>query len=271
MNTMAELFAQLHALVSQYAGFFTAVGIQTFSAFAVIIVVWHGIEWALTGGMAMDRFAGMLMKLAFGYSMIHFYSTPLGIFGGRDFHHLITDEGEYLANALNNGATTNLYTALDNLIAGLKQPGLASLLNVPEILAWAIVFVAVIFFEAAMWIVIGWGYIASSVCVLIGPVLIPFFLVPQLDWMFWGWVKSFIQYSFYPVIGNAVVFVFSRLLVGFIGRHGPPWDSANQWALMAPMVILLVAATFGILKIPTLVSDIFSGRSGSSAIPNIFG
>ena len=37
-------------------------------------LVWDSV--GLAGGMAMDRFANMLMKLSFGFAMIHFYSTP---------------------------------------------------------------------------------------------------------------------------------------------------------------------------------------------------
>ena len=268
MNSMVDLFAHITELMTADAGFFIAVGLSEFSAFAVIVVVWFGIQWALAGGMAMDRFANMLMKLAFGFAMIHFYSVPLGIFGGRDFHHLISDEGQYLANQLNNGSATNLFTSLDTLMGGMKQPGLTSILNIPEILEWVIVFLVVVILEAAVWIVIAWGFVASAVCVLLGPVLIPFFIVPQLDWMFWGWLKAFVQYSFYPVVANAVIFVFGRLLTGYIAANSPPWDGAQQWALLAPMLIMMVAFTFGVLKIPTLVNDIFAGRSGSSALPS---
>jgi hypothetical protein len=116
-------------------------------------------------------------------------------------------------------------------------------------------------------VVIGWGYIASAVCALLGPVLIPFFLISELDWMFWGWLKAFIQYSFYPVVANAVLFVFGRLKTNYLTDHSPPYDGPDQFALLAPMLIMMVAFTYGVLKIPTLVNDIFTGRSGSSAHP----
>lgn len=269
MGSMIDLFTHITDLMTADSGFFMAIGLLEFSSFAVITVVWFGIQWALAGGMAMDRFANMLMKLAFGFAMIHFYSVPLGVFGGRDFHHLISDEGVYLANQLNNGSASNLFTALDSLIGGMKQPGLTAILNIPEILEWAIVFLVVVILEAAVYVVIAWGFVASAVCVLLGPVLIPFFIVPQLDWMFWGWLKAFVQYSFYPVVANAVIFIFGRLLTGYITSNSPPWSGSQQWALLAPMLIMMLAFTFGVLKIPGLVNEIFTGRSGSSALPKM--
>ncbi len=268
MNSLVDLFAQIQSMMAADAGFFISIGLIEYSAFAVIIVVWFGIQWALSGGMNMERFATMLLKLSFGYAMIHFYSTPSAIFGGRDFHHLISDEGQYLANQLNNGTVTNLYTSLDSLMQGIKQPSLTALLNIPDIIEWVIVFIVVILLEAAVWVIIAWGFIASAVCVLLGPVLIPFFIVPPLDWMFWNWLKSFVQYSFYPVVANAVVYVFGRLLTSYIGVMAPPFNGSQQWALIAPMLIMMLAFTYGVLQVPKLVNDIFSGRSGSSAVPS---
>ena len=162
---------------------------------------------------------------------------------------------------------THLFTSLDNLWEGVKQPGLTSVFNFAEIFEWGIVFLVVCAAEATVYVVIGWGYIASAVCVILGPVLIPFYLVPDLDWIFHGWLKSFLQYSFYPVVANAVVLVLGRLLTNYIADHAPPYDGAEQWALLFPMLVMIVAFTFGIFKIPTLVNDIFTGRAGSSALP----
>ena len=94
---------------------------------------------------------------------------------------------------------------------------------------------------------------------------------PELDWMFWGWLKAFVQYSFYPVVANAVVYVFGRVLTGFIATNAPPWDGPSMWSLLFPMTILMVAFIFGVLQIPKLVNDLFAGRSGSSAVPSSLG
>ena len=32
--------------------------------------------------------------------------------------------------------------------------------------------------------------IASAVCALVGPLFVPFFIVPTLEWLFWGWLKA---------------------------------------------------------------------------------
>jgi len=91
------------------------------------------------------------------------------------------------------------------------------------------VLVLIVLAQAAIYAVIAFGYIAQAVAVLLGPVFIPFFIVPQMEWMFWGWLKSFLQYSFYPVVANAYLYVFGNFLLNFFTVHPPPYDAASTW------------------------------------------
>lgn len=62
---------------------------------------------------------------------------------------------------------------------------------------------------------------ASAVCVLVGPIFIPFFIMPKMDWLFWGWLKAFIGFSFYQVIASAFIFIFAKVLLGLLAVIGP--------------------------------------------------
>src|SRR5258708_38913740 len=60
------------------------------------------------------------------------------------------------------------------------------------------------------------GFFATAVCVLVGPVFIPFFIVPKFEWLFWGWLRCFVQYAFYQVIAAAIVYVIANLILGIM-------------------------------------------------------
>lgn len=60
-----------------------------------------------------------------------------------------------------------------------------------------------------------------------------------------------------------------NLLIHFVDSHPPPYDGANLLLLFAPLLFLLIAFTYGIVRIPSLVSSIFSGSSGESVIPRL--
>lgn len=129
--------------------------------------------------------------------MTRYYSAPIPGFG-ISFYHLIIDQGAQLANQLNGSMASNILTRLDNLYWSVETPGLSAIINVIEVIRWAVTILAIVAALAAVFLVISFGYIASAICVLLGPVFIPFFIVPKMEWMFWGWLRAFLQYSFYP-------------------------------------------------------------------------
>jgi hypothetical protein len=273
-ESMNDLFAYLTNLMTTHAAMFQALGLALFRSFAVILIAWFGIKSALASasgghqGFHFDHLAGLLMTIAFGYTMITYYNRPIpGI--GVSFYHLIVDEGTTLANQLNNGIVTELYSRLNSLYFEMEQPGLSITLNVLEILRYAITIIAIVAAEAASFVIIAFGYVAVAIAVMLGPVFIPFFIVPKMEWLFWGWLKSLLQYAFYPVIANAYVFVFGQLLIHFVDSTPSGYSGAKVALLFFPLLVLLVAFTYGMLMIPSLVSSLFSGRSGDFATPKL--
>jgi hypothetical protein len=270
---MNDLFAFLSQLMTEHAGLFETMGAHMFRAFSVILIVWFGLKSALasaSGGHVpafhYDQFASLLMTIAFGFGMITYYSHPIPGFG-VSFYHLVIDQGLDLANQLNHSLVQELWDRLSSLYWGMETPGLTLALNIMEIVRYTITILGLVAAMAAVFAVIAFGYIASAVAVMLGPIFIPFFIVPHMEWLFWGWLKSLIQYAFYPVVANAYLFVFGNLLIHFVDAHAPPYDGATILLLFFPLLFLLIAFTYGILRIPSLVNSLFTGRSGESALP----
>jgi len=271
-ETWADLFSFLSTLMTSHASMFETLGTNLFRGFAVILISWFGVKSALASassghsGFHFERFASLLMTIAFGDAMITYYSHPLpGL--GLSFYHLIVDQGTNLANQLNHGIVTELTTRLNSIYYETEQPGLSLALNILEVLRYGTTVLALEIAQVAVFIVIAFGYVASAIAVMLGPVFIPFFIVPKLEFLFWGWLKSLVQYAFYPVVANAYIFVFGQLLIHFLDSHPPPYDGAALAVLFLPLSFLLIAFTWGVLLIPSLVNSLFAGRSGESAVP----
>src|SRR5262245_9939289 len=113
-NAFSDLFAYLTELMTTNASLFEAIGNRLYSAFTLIIVTWFGIELALKGGIAMDRFARMMLTISFGFAMTRYYSAPIPGFG-VSFYHIIVDQGAQLGNQLNGSMATNILTRLEGL------------------------------------------------------------------------------------------------------------------------------------------------------------
>jgi hypothetical protein len=270
---MDDLFAFLTQLMTQHASLFETMGAQMFRAFAVILISWYGIKSALSAASGspmtafhLDKFASLLMTISFGYAMITYYSQPIpGL--GISFYHLIVDQGLDLSNQLNHSLVQQIWDRLTGMYFQMEMPTLSIVLNFMEVMHYTVVILAILAAQAAIFAVIAFGYVATAIAVLLGPVFIPFFIVPQMEWLFWGWLKAFVQYAFYPVVANAYLFVFGNLLIHFVDAHPAPYDGATILVLFFPLVLLLAAFTYGILKIPSLVNSLFTGRSGESAVP----
>ena len=272
-SSMNDLFAFLTQLMTTHAGLFESLGNHLFRAFATMLIVWFGVRSALAsaGGTAVsafhfEHFATLLMTIAFGFGMITYYSHPIPGFG-VSFYHLIIDQGLDLSNQLNHSMVQEVWDRLSGLYWGMETPGLTLAINILSIVHYTVTVLCILAAQAAVFTVIAFGYVAAAIAVMLGPIFIPFFIVPQMEWLFWGWLRSLMQYAFYPVVANAYLFVFGNLLIHFIDAHPPPYDGAALLVLFFPLVLLLIAFTYGIIKIPSLVNSLFTGRSGESALP----
>jgi hypothetical protein len=254
-------------LLLTYEPEFMRFGYRLFMSFAIILIAWHGIKMMFGGerlGEQTFEFAKLLMFISFGYAFIAFYESPLpGI--GVSFSNLVTDQAGYFQSVLQARAFDNVYHHLDELSAHFMQPDPWSILA--NLIYWTVLFL-VAFAKAVSLAVISFGLIASAVCALLGPIFVPFFIVPKMDWLFWGWLRSFIQYSFVPVVAIAFLMIFEQFVFRYVTTL-PPMITQADYGIYA-LQAFAVVATFcmGILQVPSLTQSIFSGSSGESTFAN---
>ena len=266
-NIVQDLFAQLQNMTQSHQNIFLSAGLDMYRAVAVILFSWFGITSALSGDWRMDRLAKLAMTVAFGLAMIKFYAVPIpGL--GYSFSDLILEGPRHFANALNQDIASTLLGELNKLWEANKQFSITDIFALGAIVSWLILIGLLIACYLATIIVIAFGYVAMAVMTLVGPIFIPFFIVPQMEWMFWGWLKSFIQYAFYPVVANAFLYCFGQMLFNFITRRQVELTSGNVMALLIPLVVMGGVFVFGMVKIPSVVNSLFTGKSGESVVPS---
>jgi type IV secretory pathway VirB6-like protein len=195
--------------------------------------------------------------------MVAYYDTPAPVLGSS-FSHLITDQTAYLASLISARSIQDAQQSLNTLWNALEQPDAWSILA--NLLYWTLLIVIALA-QFALLFVVSFSMIASAICALIGPLFVPFFIVPTLEWLFWGWLKAFIQYSFTIVIANAFIFVFERFLSRYLQTLPPGLRLEEQLLYGVHAVMILMTFTVGVLLVPSLTSSIFAGRSGESAAP----
>jgi len=251
-------------------------GQNLFRSFATILIAWYGINprsSAASGRYAFqfDHFASLLMTISFGFAMVNYYKRSDS--GCRvSFHNLVTNEAQFLSGQIDQAQLQNVVAQVADFDRAWDSPTWGDIFGTAIYVVVTILLAAA---QAVAIVVIAYGFIATAVCVLVGPVFIPFFIVPKMEWLFWGWFRCFIQYAFYQVIAAAVVYIIGNLMLVRCASHlrGPSLPSRSSPG--SPVLfITFLASIYTLLKVPALTNHIFSGTAGGSSaaiVERVFG
>ena len=268
LNLLPTIQQAIANLLTVYEPEFLRFGYSLFLSFATILIVWQGVKMMFSHdslGDSMFEFAKLLMLISFGYSFIAFYEAPLpGI--GVSFSNLITDQTAYFQSVLEARAFDNIYRHFDDLSEHFLQPDAWSILA--NLIYWTMLLLIALAKGLSL-AVIAFGLIASAVCGLLGPIFVPFFIVPKLEWLFWGWLKAFIQYSFVPVVAIAFLMIFEQFVYRYVTTLPPTITSADYGVYGLQAVAVVVTFCIGIALVPSLTSSIFSGQGGQSILSSV--
>ena len=262
------IFEAINTLLTQNLSFFDTMGQNLFRSFATILVVWYGAKSALAaasgrGTFHFENFASLLLTISFGFAMVNYYSAPLPAVG-VSFHGLVTNEAQFLSSRIDQAELQNVIQGVADFETRMDSPTWGDILGTSM---YVVVTILLAVAQAVALVVIAYGFIAAAVCVLVGPVFVPFFIVPKMEWLFWGWFRCFLQYSFYQVIAAAVVAIIGNLMIGALKL--PPAGSLSTVQLMAwfpVLAIAFLASIYVLLKVPSLTNHIFSGTAGGTSV-----
>lgn len=235
---------------------FLMFGLHVMTGLAAIRLALFGIECMLN---SLDGRAGMdwgglsqhIFVIGAAFAMLRGYNAPiLGL--GYSFPDLIMAGPMELARAI--GDTS--YKQLDDVFASIRaQNPPSTLLDINLAFSQWTLDISVMCVRAAMLVIMSYGFVAIAVTVLVGPIFIPFLLFEPMAFMFWGWFRAFLQYSFYPVIGAAFTHIYASMLLNLITK-------ATTTELLLAFLPLLAMTIIGMLHAPALCSALFSGSAG---------
>jgi hypothetical protein len=268
LNLLPTVQQAISNLLIVYEPEFLRFGSSVFLALATVMLCWHGIQMMFSHdglGGQMFEFAKLLLFVSFGYAMITFYEAPIPGFG-VSFSNLVTDQAFYFQSVLEARAFDNVYRDFDELSNRFLQPDAWSILA--NLIYWTVLLLIAIA-KAISLAVVAFGLIASAVCALLGPIFVPFFIVPKLDWLFWGWFKSFIQYSFVPVVAIAFLMIFEQFVFRYVTTL-PATITPAEYGIYGLQAVAVVGTfCIGMTLVPSLTNSIFSGSSGETVLHHI--
>jgi hypothetical protein len=255
------------SLAATVAPSITAMGIHIVLALATIVMVWFGVQEALASahgeaGFSMGRFLNLFMLLTFAYTMVNYYDSSIpGL--GFSLKGFIDSGTINLVNLIGSDGSNTMLNEI-NAASSKTGPGLLNTMMSPY---YAIVYFVVQFLlallAAIVSAIVAYGAIAATIIGLLGPIFIPFLVFDKLDWLFWGWLKAYLGFSFYKVVAAATLNVLSHVLTNYYIQLGQSLSDPSLIVQTLPLLVLLVLVNIYILfKIPTMTHSLFTGGTG---------
>jgi hypothetical protein len=254
------------ALLNTYEPEFLRYSQSLFASLAIIMIAYTGIGLLFTTSDVSDKmgvFVNLMLTIAFGYAMVTFYMTPIpGV--GISFTHLITDQTNYFSRTLDLSSVRRVYEHLDGLFNHFVAPGAW---EITASLIYLVLVVLMMLGKGLSIAIVAYGLIASAVLVLLGPIFVPFYIVPPLEFLFWGWFKSFLQHSFLPVVAYAYLMVFDQFIYAVLTSI-PNGITADLYLLYAFNILgFVLVFIYSFLQIPNLNAGLFGGFANAGRSP----
>jgi len=265
-NLLASLRDTIFGVLTQNGTPFAQLGLNIFRTITIVMIVIAGTRIAFSDNHSLHKLRTLAGLILIVWIMLTLYTRSSPLLGGYSFSEAIPRSAFGMADLVGTTTEQQMIAKLDQIISGLSDMSSFSLLHVRDFMTYLIITLLVALLELAMFIVIGFGYLALGAVLVIGPVLIPFMIVPKLDFLFWSWLKALIKYSFYPVIGNIVLLGICQIMLSILNTTLPTAGQIVITIAQIPILIIVSAAgLYAIFKIPSLVGDIFSGAANAGS------
>lgn len=254
---------------------------------AVIGIVQRGATYALGGRVDASGLMKYLLSAALVIGILEFWGTPMPVIAMTP-PEVVSGMGRWLVtqtmgtalddvidrihaiwNLLWSGDTSwtgRIWTALGGIVSG------GMLAAVGALLGWGPLIVAVLLVlgsAAAALAQIVWAGIAIGICVMLGPVLVPWLLFQPLAFLFWGWLRTLLIYSLYGAIAVAVLRIFIDAALTQLEQVITSADfsqgAMQVLASLGTTLMLALTSVLAVVKIPALANGLVTGGGAAGS------
>jgi len=254
------------ALLSGTSPTIDVIGIRMLLGLATIMMVWFGIQEALASahggpGFHMGKFLNFVMLLSFAYAFVYYYNSAIpGV--GYSLTGFVRQGTSALADSIGTDQANTMMQAIQTTLSQ-SGPGMIAMTQTYLLLVYTITQVMLALLSALIAAIIAYGAIAATILALVGPIFIPFMVFEKTEFLFWGWLKAYISFSFYKVIAAAAMSVLGQMFFGYYqGVASINSDQSEATKNFPILLLLIIVNVFILTKIPAITASIFSGHTG---------
>lgn len=263
-NLLASLRDTIFKILTENGTPFAQLGLNIFRTVTIIMIVIAGSRIAFSGHHSLDKLRTLAGLILVVWIMLTLYTRSSPLLGGYSFSEAIPRTAFGMADLVSATTQQQMLAKLDQITKGIAGMDSFSIWELRDLVIYLIVTFLIAVLEFAIFVVIAFGYLALGTVLVIGPVLIPFMIVPKLDFLFWSWLKALIKYSFYPVVASIVLLGICQIMLSVLNTTLPTaGEIAISFGQIPILMIVFGAGLYAIFKIPSLVQDIFSGSASA--------
>lgn len=263
-NLLNSLRDTVFNVLTQNGTPFAQLGLNIFRTITIVMIVMAGTRIALSGHHSLDKLRTLAGLILIVWIMLTLYTRSSPLLGGLSFSEAIPRTAFGMADLVSATTQQQMLAKLSQITNGIAGMDSFSIWDMRDLIIYLIVTLLIAVLELAMFVVVGFGYLALGTVLVIGPVLIPFMIVPKLDFLFWSWLKALIKYSFYPVIASIVLLGICQIMLSVLNTTLPTaGEIAISFTQIPTLLVVFCAGLYAIFKIPSLVQDIFSGSASA--------
>jgi len=265
-NLLSSLRDTIFNVLTQNGTPFEQLGLNIFRTVTIIMIVIAGSRIALHGHHSLDKLRTLTGLILTVWIMLTLYTRTSPLLGGYSFSEAIPKTAFAMADLVGVETQHQMLAKLHEITDGMAGVSSFSIFHPRDMIVYLIVTFLIAVLELAMFIVVGFGYLALGTLLVIGPILIPFMIVPKLDFLFWSWIKALIKYSFFPVVGNIILLGISQIMLSVLNATLPIGQEIALSITQIPiLIVIFLAGVYSVFKIPSLVGDIFSGTANAAS------
>ena len=285
-NTIGLLDRVLVSLLEPGRPPLLATGLAIWQGLTVIVLVWTGLRIGFSGsGWRAWDIVSLLMTVSIPLVMLRAYDTPIpGV--GMAFPQILPRGADQIANIFKADIPTVMLTELSKLgnqlsvqfstiwneysLYDMAVAGSSILFNsILTIAGSLLLFAALIVIYAVGMAQILYAKLAIALFIFLGPVFIPFYVFPPLQFFFWGWFKGLLTYSLYSIIAACFLRVWCGIAVGFVTSmldFSLTFEStSDQTGWILGIIPLAIAAVLSSLKIGDIATQLATGGGGGGS------
>jgi hypothetical protein len=241
------------------------VGLTMVGSAGVIVLAIVGYDLVLDPDDG--RWAAKLVK-AFAfvvtvYACTFYFERPMPALG-MSLADVVSRSSEIMTAHFTEEGAQAIIDRSSGLWNNLQIPG--SLLGIGAWINYAAIWILLLLLQAVAFLSLAVPLVIAATLRLLGPLFFWSLLVPGCSWMWNGWLRSFVAWSFFPVVASAVLRVAGSVVVPALDQLPGALSLGEQAQYVGALFILLCAVIYILVKLPSVVSGLFAGSVSAGSL-----